>query len=246
MKKMVFCYDFDKTLTQEDTLDFGLCKALGIDPISFWKMEEDLMNNGVSRILTTTFLAFNLSKQKQFNLSRKNIYDFGKNIQFFDGVEEWFEMINAFAKQYDIEILHYVISGGLLYSIEGCSIYKHLKKVYACKFLFDKNDNPIWPARIIDMKNKPHYIQRIMKKEQIEAKDVIYFGDGATDIPAFEFVANNQGISIAVQHPQKNKEKELIEMLDKKTLHHYLSADYTKESELTKTIQQIIVNKANV
>lgn len=244
MKKIVLCYDFDKTLTKEDMLDYGLCKILNVEPAVFWDMEKELIKNqNLKQILSSMFLSIKLSKEKKYKLSKQNIYNFGNNIEFFDGVETWFEMINEYAKQHDIQLVHYVISGGLVNSIEGSSIFKYFKKVYACKFLFDENDNAIWPASIVDETNKPYYLKKIANEEKVEFEDMVYFGDGGTDIPAFEYLASNKGTSIGVQHPQKVKLSTLNEMLKKKTLHYYFVADFTKESELTKTLQQIIINK---
>ena len=57
-----------------------------------------------------------------------------QGVEFFDGVTDWFERINAYGDQKGIEIRHYIISCGLKSMIEGCEIAKHFYNIFACDY----------------------------------------------------------------------------------------------------------------
>lgn len=246
MKKIILCYDFDKTLTKEDILEYGFCKKLEINPADFWKKEAELMQkHNMGQIEAEVFTITEFAKQKKYNLTKQKLIEFGKKVEFFEGVFEWFEKINEYAKSFEVEIVHYIVSAGAKASITGTSVSKNFKNIYACEYVYGDDGNLLNIARIVDKTNKAYYIQKIVKKEGVGLNNVVYFGDGETDIPAFEFVSKNKGFSIGVCHPEKAKNKELLKMVKEKTLNHYFDADYKEESKLHQAVKQIIKNIYN-
>ena len=180
---------------------------------------------------------------------------FGKEIKFFKGVEEWFDLINKVGKEHGIIVEHYLISAGLLEIIEGTPIYKKFKKVYACEFLYDENKVPVWVKNVVNFTSKTQFIFRINKGEfdisdekgvnefrlhderPYPFQNMIYIGDGTTDIPCMKLVKQNGGHSIGVYDKNKSAVNQL--MYDER-INFVCKADYTEGSDLFERVSDII------
>ena len=71
---------------------------------------------------------------------------------------------------------------------------------------------------------------------------MIYIGDGLTDVPCMKLVKSNGGYSIAVYH-EANKVK-VDELLKDNRVDFIALADYTENSELDKTVKDILAKMA--
>ena len=249
-------YDFDKTLSKSDMQDYGFIPALGMTPNEFWGETGKFQNaTGVERILSYMYTMVNLSKQKGIKLTREALNDMGKNIEYFNGVTTWFDRINAYGESLGVKIEHYIISSGTKEILEGCSIAKHFKYMFGCEFYFDPvTKEPVWPKLAINYTMKTQFIYRIRKGSfdltddttintkveniRIPYTNMIYLGDGMTDIPCMQLVQNNLGHSIAIYSDKD--EKALRKLLAEKRTNVCVKADYSKGSDLEKVIQSII------
>lgn len=254
-------YDFDKTLSKSDMQDYGFIPALGMKPAEFWgatgKFQEE---SGMERILSYMYTMVKLSKEKGIHLTKEVLNEMGKNIQYYKGVDTWFDRINKFGKSIGVKIEHYIISSGTKEILDGCSIAKYFKGIFGCEFYFDPvTKEPVWPKLSINYTQKTQYIYRIRKdstdltddttintktdKIRIPYTNMIYLGDGMTDIPCMQLVQNNHGHSIALY---KDKDEDaLAKLLKEKRTNVYLKADYSEGGDLEKTIKSIISSVAN-
>ena len=96
-------------------------------------------------ILAYMYAMVKISKDKNIPLLRRNLVEMGKNVELFKGVEGWFDRINEFGRANGMQIEHYVISSGMKEIIEGTTISKCFKSIFACEFLYDENGNGVWP-----------------------------------------------------------------------------------------------------
>lgn len=71
--------------------------------------------------------------------------NFGKNIEYFGGVDTWFDRINAYGAEIGVQIEHYIVSSGIKEIVEGAEIARFFKKNYACEFLYDDDGSILWP-----------------------------------------------------------------------------------------------------
>ena len=249
-------YDFDKTLSKSDMQDYGFIPALGMTPNEFWGESGKFQHaTGVERILSYMYTMVNLSRQKGIKLTRETLNNMGKNIEYFNGVTTWFDRINAYGESLGVKIEHYIISSGTKEILEGCSIAKHFKYMFGCEFYFDPvSKEPVWPKLAINYTMKTQFIYRIRKGSfdltddttintkveniRIPYTNMIYLGDGMTDIPCMQLVQNNSGHSIAIYSDKD--EKALRKLLAEKRTNVCVKADYSKGSDLEKVIQSII------
>lgn len=261
MKKrpiIAIMYDFDKTLSKSDMQDYGFIPALGMTPDEFWAATGEFSKkSGVERILSYMYTMVRLAKEKGIHLTRKALNEMGKNIEFFPGVETWFKRINQYGKEHGIKVEHYLISSGTKEIVEGCKIAKEFTEMYGCEFYFDpETEEPIWPKLAINYTQKTQYIFRISKgatditddktvneketEHRIPYTNLIYLGDGMTDVPCMQLVKNNRGRSIAIYG--KHEKSNMIKLLRGGRLNYAAQADYREGSSLDKIIKSIIDN----
>ena len=253
--KLALIYDFDKTLSPKDMQEFHYIKSLGYDnPGDFWaECDNFAKENNCDSILSY----MNLMARKDENLTKKQLINEGKYVKLYKGVDTWFKRINAYGKKHHVEVEHYVISSGLTDIIKGTKIAKEFKKIYACTYVYDKDGKVLWPARVVNYTMKTQYLFRINKgvlaetndedlnnstpdsSKYIQLENMIYFGDGSTDVPSMKVVQQNGGTTIAVfgDDSKKNKAEKLY--TDKRAS-FAVKADYSKGSRIEKIVQGII------
>ena len=131
--------------------------------------------------------------------------DYGKSVELYNGVEQWFDLVDALAKKYNVIVEHYINSSGLKEMIEGTKIASKFKHIYACSFLYNVDGVAEWPAVAVDFTAKTQFLFMINKgivkisenrkvneykpedERPIPFKHMIYFGDGETDVPSRTF-----------------------------------------------------------
>ena len=262
MKKPIIAimYDFDSTLSKSDMQDYGFIPALGMTPDEFWAATgEFAKKSGCERILSYMYTMVRLAKEKGIHLTRKLLNDMGKNIEFFPGVDTWFKRINKYGKDHGVIIEHYLISSGTKEIVEGCSIAKEFKEMYGCEFYFDpETEEPVWPKLAINYTQKTQYFFRISKgayditddkkvnekekEHRIPYENMIYLGDGMTDVPCMQLVKNNGGRSIAIYG--KGEKANMRKLLKGGRLNYAAVGDYREGSSLDKTIKAFIDSRA--
>lgn len=259
-------YDFDGTLAPGNMQEHSFIPELGINIGDFWaEVKAIAKENDMNEILAYMQLMLEKGHEKKVRISKEAFKEHGKGIKFFDGVEAFFDVINAYAKSKGAHIDHYIISSGLRDILYGTSIAKHFKMMYASGYKFDIHDVAEWPALAVDYTTKTQYLFRINKgienaydnsqinkfmlddERPMPFKNMIYIGDGETDIPAMKMMKLQGGTSIAVYNPGKRKKagktslKELCQALIQEDRANYMApADYTDNSPLVKIIKLTI------
>jgi len=246
-------YDFDKTLCGEDMQNYSFIPALGMTPQEFWGATGKFSaESGVERILSYMYMMVKLSKEKGINLTKEYLFSLGKDIRYFDGVRTWFKRINDYGAARGVIIEHYLISSGNKEIIAGCDIANEFKEIYACEFHFDKETKlPVWPKLAINYTAKTQFYFRISKgvldvkednavnrkseKRRIPHNNIIFIGDGMTDVPIMYLVKKNGGTSIAV-YP-KNEEEKVSYLIEDDRINFNCSANYRAGSKLEKIIK---------
>lgn len=256
-------YDFDKTLSTKDMQEYGFIPSLGLTANKFWK-ETNALAKEEKMDSTLAYLRMMLKKasEKGVSVTRDNFVALGKDIEYYPGVEEWFSRIDQYGKENGVIIEHYVISSGLKEIIEGSSIFKKFKMVYACEFLYDENKVAVWPKLAVNYTNKTQFLFRINKgvldvnedeklnefvKEddrRIPFRNMIYIGDGLTDVPCMKLVKINKGQSIAVF--KKRKKDVAAKLMAEDRVDFITEANYCEGGELDQIVKTIIAKMATV
>lgn len=142
-------------------------------------------------------------------------------------------------KECNIELECYCISGGLKPMIEGAleahGLSAYFKEVFACEFDEDetgklgyiketvghtiKTQKLFMIGKGISPKNgdAPDMVNEVFEKYRTPFKNMIFLGDGQTDIPAFSLINSMGGTSIAVYREEKRSDGTIDEVCTLKT-----------------------------
>ena len=116
-------YDFDGTLSPGNMQEFGFIQAIGKSPSEFWTMSDEIaIGQDASNILSYMKLMFDEARKAGISLQREKFRSFGKSIELFDGVKEWFGLVNEYGRRHGVIVEHYINSSGLAEMIEPVHI----------------------------------------------------------------------------------------------------------------------------
>lgn len=253
--QIAICYDFDGTLSPKNMQEYDFMKKLKISPKKFWsdvtKLAKEQKADNIAAYMK---LMIDESKSKRISFTKKTFKDYGKTIELFKGVDTWFDRINEYGKKQGILVKHFIISSGLKEMIEGTKIAKKFERVYASSFMYDSNRAAEWPAVVLNFTTKTRYLFEINKGEnclninkyipdedrEIPFSNMIYIGDGETDVPCMKIVKKEGGHSIAVYKPKSNKKKIAERLIKEDRVNFMAPADYSENSQIEKMVKSII------
>lgn len=253
-------YDFDGTLSPGNMQEFAFIQSTQMNKKVFWEENNTLaQTQDADQILTYMYLMLNKAREKGISLKKVKFKEFGKDIKFFPGVENWFDRINEYGKNKGVLIEHYINSSGLKEMIEGTCIAKKFKQIFACSYLYDVDEIAHWPAVAVNYTNKTQFLFKINKgidsvyestkvneyipdsDRRIPFANMIYFGDGETDIPCMKLVKQSGGHSIAVYQQRIKKKKERAEkLIIEDRVNFVCPADYSENKEIDSVVKTII------
>lgn len=253
-------YDFDKTLCTRDMQEYTFIPSVGMEPNEFWgHTAEVAAAETMDSILTYLYCMVEKAHQTGNPLTRESLVACGKDIEYHPGVEGWFDRINRYAEEAGVEVEHYVLSSGLKEIIEGTSIAKYFKRIYACEFLY-KDGQAYWPKMAVNYTNKTQFVYRINKgvldinndadlnnsrpdsEKRVFFSNMIYIGDGLTDVPCMKLVKQSGGHSIAIY--SKGQQHKAAPLLKHERVDWMFEADYSENSELDRTMKLLLQNLA--
>lgn len=252
---IAFMYDFDKTLCDQDMQEYTFIPNLNMTSEEFWgETEAFRKKHYMEGILGYMYYMIYKSKEKNIPFTQEYLRSMGQNIKFYKGVQNWFKRINQYGESIGVNIEHYIISSGIKDIIDGSAIKDEFKKIFACQYYFDENGEAVWPKIAINYTQKTQYIFRISKGiyDETDSKKVnekmsdrvvayqnmVYFGDGITDIPCMTFVKKQGGISIAI-YPKGKKNRVTNLLLDNR-VNYICPADYQEGSDLDSLVKCIV------
>jgi hypothetical protein len=211
-------YDYDQTLSPSYMQEETVFPAFGINSDSFWRRSSELVReHGYDNELAyMKVLLDTLGMDRPTNADLKAL---GKDLKFYKGIPEMFEqfqngLLTEEHLSYGISVEHYIISSGLKILIDGSRLIPYVRAVFGCEFDVDEQDRITFPKRVISHTTKTQYLFRINKGLLDMSQDVndhmdadirpvpfpnmIYIGDGPTDVPCFTVMKKNGGEAIAV------------------------------------------------
>ena len=254
---IAFLYDFDKTLCTTDMEDYAFIPSLGMTPKEFWALANGFGHaNRMDGILAYMYTMIQESEKRDLPFTRESLREMGRDIVLFPGVREWFGRINAFGDSQGVQVEHYIISSGLREIIEGSAISGEFKEIYASEFYYDGAGKPVWPKLTVNFTAKTQFVYRINKgvldvsddktlndsmpddSKRVPFTNMIYVGDGLSDVPCMKMMRSYGGQAIAVY--QESNRTGVEELLAKRRVDFIFPADYREGTALDLTVQNII------
>ena len=245
--------------------------AIGMTSNKFWKeVGQESKNNEADNILVYMGLMLEKASAAHVPVRKADFEKLGRQLTFFDGVEKyknsdgdeelgWFQRINQYGIESGVRVEHYVISSGIREMARASKIGKFMKMIYASSFWYDHNNVAKWPALALNYTTKTQYLFRINKgshhvydhelindyvpqnERPVPFQNMIFIGDGETDIPCFRLVKDQGGHSIAVHHAGKRGAKSRSDkLLAEGRVNFAAAADYRNGTMLDRIVKGII------
>ena len=260
---VAFLYDFDKTLCTTDMQNYAFIPSLGMTPAEFWPVANSFGSaNRMDGILAYMYTMISESEKRNMPLTREKLVNMGRDIVLYPGVEDWFRRINAFGEEQGVRVEHYVISSGLREIIEGSSISDVFKEIYASEFYYDETGRPVWPKLAVNFTAKTQFVYRINMgvldvsddktlndsmpddSKRVPFHNMIYVGDGLSDVPCMKMMRAYGGQAIAVY--QETNRMAVEDLMAKGRVDFIFKADYSEGTPLDLTVKNIIRKMAIV
>lgn len=261
-------YDYDQTLSPNYMQDEVLFPRFGINPTQFWKKSRQLVDaegyDGELAYLKALLDYLALDRPTNAELSA-----LGANLKFYPGLPALFGELSASLtdqhRMLGIKVEHYIVSSGLKALLDGSELAPHVKKIFGCEFGEDSDGRISFPKRVISHTTKTQFLFRINKGllepnedvndhmspelRPIPFQNMIYVGDGPTDVPCFTLMKKYGGHGIAVYNPNEpsrasfKKCYQLSALADR--VKHIAPADYRPGSHLRLLLEEMITEIAD-
>ncbi len=265
-------FDFDDTLMADSTSK--LLRAHGIKPEEFWPKSDELILQGYDQPTAYLKLLLDIVGEGKplGRLTNDDLDKFGASLDgdFFPGLPGFFDDVRAQVGKFkNIEVEYYIISGGLQAIMQGSSVVKkyftgafgcqlgtepgsnvvsHIKRSITftekTRYLFEINKG----IKQLDSEANPFLVNKDVKHEdrRIPLKNIVYVGDGLTDIPCFSTVKHFGGEAFGVFDPtnaEKTK-RALMEFLVPKRVVGMYKPRYGEGDELGALLRMWVFNRA--
>lgn len=257
---LAIAYDFDGTLAPGNMQDHIFIPSIGMSKKAFWaKVKELSEEHEADNILIYMGLMLQKAAAADVPVRKGDFKKYGKGLPLFAGVPDWFNRINEYGKLSGVRLDHYIISSGLREIIEGTEIWRKFKAIFASGFWYDSNNVAKAPALALNYTTKTQYLFRINKgcldvfdhetinkwvpkdERPVPFENIIYIGDGETDVPCFRLVKDQGGHAIAVFKPRNRAARKRCEaVLEDGRVNLIAPADFTDGSRLDRVVKGIV------
>ena len=254
-------YDFDGTLSPQPMQEYTVLPRLNIAPREFWKRvnDEALATESDMMLVYMRHILESLDRQK-IAVKREDFAKMARAIRYFPGVEGWFGRVNDYVRRKSagkVKLHHYVISAGQKEILDGVSIRRHFRRIYASEYHFNHHGVATFPKLLVTDTLKTQFLFRINKGKEavtesinehmpesqrpIPFQNMIYVGDGMTDVPSMALTKKSGGHTVAVYNESKEREKAIcVKLLDAGRADFVAEADYRKGSKLSKRMALLL------
>ena len=253
-------YDFDGTLIPKTMQDYTIIPRLKLRSDKFWSdiMEEAEATDGEVMMIYMRQL-ITRANSMNIKITKSEFKLMASKIEYFKGVFTWFDNINKYLKNNHkrIKVAHYVISAGHHEILESAAIRKKLTNVFGSQYYFNEQGHATFPKVVVTDTAKTQFLFRINKGKErvsdsinshmpeelrpIPFENMIYIGDGLTDVPSMALIKKQNGHAVSVYPRGSKKQKKVSnDLLAAKRVDFIAEANYTRNSILFKRICLII------
>jgi haloacid dehalogenase-like hydrolase len=254
-------YDFDGTLSPQPMQEYTVLPKIGVEPAQFWAMvNREARETESDPMLVYMRHIIEALEREQVDVKREDFAAMASAIEYFPGVATWFTRVNAYVKKRSrgqVKLAHYLISAGQKEILDGVSIRKHFKRIYASEYHFNHHGVATFPKLLVTDTLKTQFLFRINKglelvtesinehmpeaERPIPFANIIYVGDGMTDVPSMALTKKSGGHTVAVFDPKSEKQRAIcMKLLEAGRADFIAEADYRKSSKLSRRVELLL------
>ncbi|MCW5658872.1 MAG: haloacid dehalogenase-like hydrolase [Burkholderiaceae bacterium] len=259
-------FDFDDTLAPDSTSSF--LESAGIDVPAFWRDEvQPLVANGWDPIPAYLYRMIELAKKGR-PITKAALVTWARKLKPFSGATRVFDRVRRHAKSIheNVRVEFYLVSSGIGDIVRNTRIAVHFDDIWTCDFHYDENEVIAFPKNVVSFTDKTRYLFQISKgvvgpgvrgkpfdvnkkvdapKLHVPLDQMVFVGDGLTDVPCFSLVRKNGGIAIGVfdQHA-KDKWGKAWGFIEDGRVSNLVPADFRKDSALSISLMMAVESMA--
>ena len=252
-KTIAIISDCDNTLMPD--APSLLLKDNGFEPQDFWdEIDIQVKQKWDPPIAWMTNLVTLIQEGKIKQNTNAKLAEFGASLDVYPGADTFVDEIN---EEFDVNVEGYVVSSGIESLMKGTSLSKSFTDIFGgslyekdgviagikssitftekTKFVFAINK-----GITSNIREEPYNVNNFVEESQrrVPFENMIYLGDGPSDIPCFSMIEKHGGSCIAINSKDVWTKKWEFELRSRKM--NPLKPDYTKGSELRTELESII------
>lgn len=262
-------FDFDDTLAPDSTS--GLLADMGVDVENFWKDQVGplLFEQDWDPVPAYLYQMIALSRSGTHGpITRERLADWGRRLPLHTGVETLFSRLRAMVKSEhpQVQLEFYLISSGIGDVVRHTSIAEEFTDIWSSDFVYDEQGAIHFPKRIVSFTDKTRYLFHIQKgivgaasrskpfevnkkvpedRLRVPFEQMIFVGDGYTDIPCFSLIRRSGGVAFGVWDPKhRDKRSRAWGFIQEGRVSNLNQARYDEQAELYQWLEEAVESLA--
>lgn len=261
INRVALVFDFDETLAPDSFT--ALLEHCGFDPDAFEaKKIKPLLDDGWDKKLARFYVLRKEAEERDdVSLTAETFAEVARNLELYPEATEMFERVAGYARAIvsDIEVEFYLLTAGMLEIPRATSIADRFRTMWGGELYFDEESGELDSVkRMVSYQDKIRYILKLCKGLDIDEpqinhdvyreiaeeewhvplSQVIYVGDGDSDMPVFAYLAEHEGLAISVHKSQRTDDWEGYEDVHEgRRVQNLAPADYREASELMQSLK---------
>lgn len=263
INRLALVFDFDSTLapsSYERLLD-----ALDVEPNEFFEQRiQPLLDDGWDSILARFYCIIDEAQRRDdIKLDDQLIREVGSSLELYAGVEDMFDLVRDCARDIveDIEVEFYLLTAGILDLAAATSIAGEFDALWGGEFHCNEEGEALFAKQVITHPEKVRYIMQLAKglsphgpngpsdvyryvpaeEWHVPFTQIIYVGDGASDMPAFSLMEERDGIAIGVFNKDRADQwRGLEDVHPGREVLNLAPVDYAEDSELMQSLRYAV------
>lgn len=260
VNRLAIVFDFDETLAPSsfDTL----LERCGLDPKE-WRRKnvEPLSKEGWDDTLARFYCLIRESESRPAGdrITKEFIESVGRDIKPFDGVPEMFDRLRSRAQEVadGVEVEYYLLTCGFVDIHRATPLAEEFVDMWGSEFYFNEEGEIEFAKQIITYPEKVRYVMQMAKgmgakgpnapadvfrdvegdEMHVPLGQVIYVGDGGSDMPVFTLLNEHDGKAIGLyKGASAERWSGHKKMHEGRRVQNLARADYTEGSELMKSL----------
>ncbi len=259
-ERIVLVFDFDDTLGPSTTP--VLAKAANLDYERLSKQIDDMQLEGWQYAIAKAEV-FRQLGQSGSRVTRQTMEGVGANYECFPGTDDFVKRLRKSARALDrkIDLEFVLLTAGFGTIPRATKLIKDFDRVYAGELNFDEDGYVLGVKCVITHADKVHYLKQLAeglhlakpseleetytftKPEQyyVPLDQVIYVGDGSSDMSAFQLIGEGGGVCVAIDKPGQTWSG-YEDISERRRVHNLAEPDYTEAGELMQTLEHAVAS----
>ena len=261
-------FDFDDTLAPDSTS--GFLEHIGVDTAHFWSEHVDpLLATGWDPVPAYLHAMIELSRTGQYGkIDQALLSNWGRTLPLHSGVETLFSRLRSEVRavQPQVQLEFYLISSGIGDVVRNTRIADEFTQIWASEFVYDETGGIAFPKKIVSFTDKTRYLFHVQKgiigpafesqpfevnrkvsedRLRVPFDQMVFVGDGYTDIPCFSLVRQAGGIAFGVWDPKhRDKRSRAWGFIEDGRVNNLNQARYDEDAELYQWLEEAAISLA--